>query len=58
LVTNPEAIIRVVNLRKSFGPLEGLCGITFDVREGSVLTITGARGSGESTLPRCLNYTG
>lgn len=50
------AIVRVVELRKSFGPLEVLRGITFDVREGSVLTIIGASGSGKSTLLRCLNY--
>jgi ABC-type histidine transport system ATPase subunit len=55
-MTTPEAIIRVINLRKSFGPLEVLCGITFDVREGSVFTIIGASGSGKSTLLRCLNY--
>jgi octopine/nopaline transport system ATP-binding protein len=50
-----EPIIRVVNLHKSFGPLEVLCGITFDVQEGSVFTLIGASGSGKSTLLRCLN---
>ena len=51
-----EAIIRVVNLHKSFGSLEVLCGITFDVQEGSVFTLIGASGSGKSTLLRCLNF--
>ncbi len=51
-----DPIIRVVELRKSFGPLEVLRGITFDVPEGSVLTIIGASGSGKSMLLRCLNH--
>ncbi len=55
-MTSVDPIIRVVELRKSFGPLEVLGGITFDVREGSVLTIIGASGSGKSTLLRCLNH--
>jgi ABC-type branched-subunit amino acid transport system ATPase component len=55
--TTPKAepIIRVVNLHKSFGPLEVLCGISFDVQAGSVFTLIGASGSGKSTLLRCLN---
>ena len=52
---NAEAIVRVVNLHKSFGPLEVLCGISFDVQAGSVFTLIGASGSGKSTLLRCLN---
>ena len=49
-------MVRVVDLRKSFGPLEVLRGITFDVPASSVLTIIGASGSGKSTLLRCLNH--
>ncbi len=48
-------IIRVHELRKSFGPAEVLRGISFDVPEGSVLSIIGASGSGKSTLLRCIN---
>ena len=50
-----DPIIRVVDLRKSFGPLEVLRGVSFEVREGAVVTIIGASGSGKSTLLRCLN---
>ncbi len=49
-------VIRVAELRKSFGALEVLRGVSFDVREGAVLTIIGASGSGKSTLLRCLNH--
>ncbi len=49
-------IIQVNDLRKSFGPVEVLRGITIDVSPGSVLSIIGASGSGKSTFLRCLNY--
>jgi ABC-type histidine transport system ATPase subunit len=47
--------IRVVDLRKRFGPLEVLRGVSFDVQRGSVVSIIGASGSGKSTLLRCIN---
>ena len=50
-----EALIRVEDLRKSFGQLEVLKGINLSVRPGEVVTIIGASGSGKSTLLRCLN---
>ena len=49
-------IIQVRDLRKSFGSVEVLRGITIDVSPGSVLSIIGASGSGKSTFLRCLNY--
>jgi len=49
------APIRVVELRKNFGPLEVLRGVTFEVRRGSVVSMIGASGSGKSTLLRCIN---
>ena len=48
--------ISVVNLHKSFGPLEVLRGISLDIAEGSVVTLIGASGSGKSTFLRCLNH--
>ncbi len=54
LVAGPP-VIRVHELRKSFGALEVLRGISFDVPEGAVLSIIGASGSGKSTLLRCIN---
>jgi ABC-type histidine transport system ATPase subunit len=47
--------IRVVDLRKSFGTLEVLRGVSFDVHRGSVVCMIGASGSGKSTLLRCIN---
>jgi len=48
--------IRVVDLRKSFGTLEVLKGVSFDVHRGSVVSMIGASGSGKSTLLRCINF--
>jgi octopine/nopaline transport system ATP-binding protein len=43
------------NLRKRFGALEVLKGISLDAHEGDVISILGASGSGKSTLLRCIN---
>jgi octopine/nopaline transport system ATP-binding protein len=43
------------NLHKSFGPLEVLKGISLTAREGEVVSILGASGSGKSTMLRCIN---
>jgi octopine/nopaline transport system ATP-binding protein len=47
--------IRVIDLRKRFGALEVLRGVSFDVHRGSVVSMIGASGSGKSTLLRCIN---
>ncbi|SFU19364.1 amino acid ABC transporter ATP-binding protein [Mesorhizobium sp. YR577] len=43
------------DLRKSFGSVEVLRGITLDVQPGEVFGIIGPSGSGKSTFLRCLN---
>ncbi|MBF9234389.1 ABC transporter ATP-binding protein [Microvirga alba] len=51
--TNPAVSIR--ELRKSFGSLEVLKGVSLDAKEGDVISILGASGSGKSTMLRCIN---
>ncbi len=53
---NGEAVVRIENLHKSFGPLEVLKGIDMEVDEGQVVVIFGRSGSGKSTLLRCINF--
>ncbi|MEI2302380.1 amino acid ABC transporter ATP-binding protein [Ensifer sp. MJa1] len=48
-------IVRVENLRKSFGALEVLKGVSLNVEKGQVVALLGKSGSGKSTLLRCLN---
>ena len=50
-----EVIIKVENLKKSFGEKEVLKGIDFDVYKGDVIVIIGPSGCGKSTFLRCLN---
>lgn len=47
--------ISVRNMKKSFGEVNVLRDITFDIARGEVVTLIGPSGSGKSTLIRCLN---
>jgi octopine/nopaline transport system ATP-binding protein len=48
-------IVRADAIRKRFGALEVLKGISLEARPGEVISILGASGSGKSTFLRCLN---
>lgn len=48
------AIIEVSNLKKSYGELEVLKQITFDVNKNDVVAVIGPSGSGKSTMLRSL----
>ncbi len=50
-----EAIVRIKNLKKSFGDLEVLKDVNLEVQRGEVVTILGPSGSGKSTMLRCIN---
>ena len=48
-------MIKVRNLHKSFGQLEVLKGIDYDIKEKEVICVIGPSGSGKSTFLRCIN---
>ncbi|WP_379138376.1 amino acid ABC transporter ATP-binding protein [Paenibacillus sp. sgz500958] len=48
-------MIEIVDLHKSFGPLEVLKGVDLKLEHGKVLVIIGPSGSGKTTLLRCFN---
>jgi polar amino acid transport system ATP-binding protein len=50
-----NAVVRAVDVRKSYGDFQALHGITLDVEPGEVLCIIGPSGSGKSTFLRCIN---
>ena len=50
-----EPIVRARNVTKSFGALQVLRGVDFDVASSQVSVVIGPSGSGKSTLLRCCN---
>ena len=54
-MNSEQPIVSLKDVHKSFGDLEVLKGISFDVKKGEVICIIGPSGSGKSTLIRCLN---
>jgi polar amino acid transport system ATP-binding protein len=51
-----DPVLKIDGLRKSFGALEVLKGISLEVRANEVVGIIGPSGSGKSTLLRCINH--
>jgi polar amino acid transport system ATP-binding protein len=48
-------IVEVEAVRKRFGAVDVLEGVSFQIRAGSVVAIIGRSGSGKSTALRCIN---
>jgi polar amino acid transport system ATP-binding protein len=53
--TPDQPLVSLRDVHKSFGEVEVLKGVGFDVRKGEVVCIIGPSGSGKSTLLRCIN---
>ena len=51
-----KEMIKITDLKKSFGELHVLNGVNLTIAEKEVVVIIGPSGSGKSTLPRCINY--
>ena len=50
-----DILLKIENLKKSFGKLEVLKGLTTDIRKGEVVVMIGPSGGGKSTFLRCMN---
>ena len=53
---NRPIAVQVEDLHKSFGSLEVLKGVSLAARDGDVVSMIGASGSGKSTFLRCINF--
>jgi polar amino acid transport system ATP-binding protein len=51
-----ESMVKAEGVRKRFGRLEVLCGISLEVRRGEVMCVIGPSGSGKSTFLRAINH--
>jgi polar amino acid transport system ATP-binding protein len=49
-------MVRAERVRKRFGRLEVLKGVSLEVRQGEVVCMLGPSGSGKSTFLRCINH--
>lgn len=49
------SMVKLVNIKKSFGTLEVLKGIDLEIEKGEVVCVIGPSGSGKSTMLRCIN---
>ena len=54
-MSNKEVLLELKDLHKSFGNLEVIKGIDFEIDKGDILVIIGPSGSGKSTVLRCMN---
>jgi branched-chain amino acid transport system ATP-binding protein len=48
------AVLEVTDLRKGFGGIAAVNGVSFDVQEGEILGLIGPNGCGKSTLFNCI----
>lgn len=55
-MADPCPTLEIVGLRKRFGPLEVLKGVSLLANEGDVISVIGSSGSGKSTMLRCINF--
>ena len=54
-MTTNEVIIKTEDLKKSFGKIDVLKGISTEIKKGEVVVVIGPSGSGKSTFLRTLN---
>jgi D-xylose transport system ATP-binding protein len=54
---NGTPLLEIRGLTKSFGSVQALDGVDFEVRQGEVMALVGDNGAGKSTLVKCIAGT-
>lgn len=49
-----QVVLEINDLKKYYGEVKAVDGVTFDVESGEILVIIGSSGSGKSTVMRCI----
>jgi ABC-type sugar transport system ATPase subunit len=49
-----SALLRIIELKKNFGSVEVVRGVSFEVARGQVVSVVGDNGAGKSTLMKCI----
>jgi D-xylose transport system ATP-binding protein len=52
--TSPAPLLELRTITKSFGSVQALNGVDFEVRRGEVMALVGDNGAGKSTLIKCV----
>jgi branched-chain amino acid transport system ATP-binding protein len=50
-----EALLKVSNIETYYGPIMAIRGVSFDVEEGTIVTILGANGAGKTTILKTIS---
>ncbi len=54
-MTTSTPLLSVKNIRSSYGPIEALHDISFDVLPGEAVTLLGSNGAGKTTILMCIS---
>lgn len=50
-----SAILKITNLKASYGGIHALRGVSMEVEQGEIVSVLGANGAGKSTLLKCIS---